>query len=255
MCRAARPREARPTSRRSPKPAASVSCVIATVLSRQRRAAGAGPGSQAPDDGVGMSCRCRPRAGSTRPRSAGACRHAHRRRWWRHADPAPEAAAGMAAAGRTAWSATTSTGRKRPRRRDAGVYAVAREELDWSMPHMSPYRRRRRRRRDGGIEGRRSSSVRATSAPPTFSSRYVTRLVPGIGDDVVALRQTQARASWPGVQPFLGAASTPGRRARGWPSKFSPGEAREVRRVSASRPASSEPSVIAPVRKPRPSGL
>ena len=45
----------------------------------------------------------------------------------------------------------------------------------------------------------------ATSAAPTFSSRYVTRLVPGIGTTSSPCASTQASASWPGVQPLSSA--------------------------------------------------
>ena len=64
---------------------------------------------------------------------------------------------------------------------------------------------RRRLRRRGRIRsgGARSSSVRLTFIAPTFSSRYLRRLVPGIGTMSSPCARTQASASCAGVQSFL----------------------------------------------------
>ena len=67
---------------------------------------------------------------------------------------------------------------------------------------------RRRPRRAGPPSASRCEVVvgqRDRRPRPTFSSRYVTRLVPGIGTTSSPCASTQASASWPGVQPFSSA--------------------------------------------------
>ena len=78
------------------------------------------------------------------------------------------------------------------------------------------------------------------------------RLVPGMGT-TPGCAMVHARASWPGVQPFAAASSCTLRTSARLAAKFSPWKRGECRRKSSAAKSSGE--VIAPVRKPRPSGL
>ena len=51
-----------------------------------------------------------------------------------------------------------------------------------------------------GLDGH-DRGVKVIAVAPTFSSRYLMRLVPGIGMMWVALCNNQARANWAGEQP------------------------------------------------------
>ena len=52
-----------------------------------------------------------------------------------------------------------------------------------------------------------SAGVRETLSAAKFSSKQLTRLVPGMGMTSSPRASTHASASWPGVQPFLAASS------------------------------------------------
>ena len=78
-------------------------------------------------------------------------------------------------------------------------------------------------RQDRRRSGASSSGVSRTSAAPRFSSRYLTRFVPGIGTTSSPWASTHARASWLGVQPFArGQLLDLLRPGRGSSAKFSP---------------------------------
>ncbi len=90
------------------------------------------------------------------------------------------------------------------------------------------------------------------SAAAAFSSRYLRRLVPGMGTMSSPWARTQASASCAGVMSFSSAISRSFATILMFASRFSPWNRGWVRLKSSS--ASSSGEAKRPERKPRPSG-
>ncbi|OLT20355.1 hypothetical protein BJF78_09480 [Pseudonocardia sp. CNS-139] len=94
--------------------------------------------------------------------------------------------------------------------------------------------------------------MRVTPSAPTFSSRYRTRLVPGIGTTSSPCPSSHASATWPAVARCPAAMSRTVATSARLRSRFSPWKRGRVLRKSS---APNVPPGSAPVSIPRPSGL
>src|SRR5918993_591517 len=100
----------------------------------------------------------------------------------------------------------------------------------------------------------RSSSVSVTLAAPALSSRYLRRLVPGMGTMSSPWASSHARASCPGVIPLPSATARTLSASSTFFWKFSSAK-RGKRALRVSFSGKSSMLLQRPVRKPRPSRL
>ena len=115
-----------------------------------------------------------------------------------------------------------------PRRQPGTLSRFYRPNSAFGLPHSASPRPRRVESRCRFAQDLRPSNF--TSSAPTFSSRYLRRLVPGIGTMSLPCASTHASASCDGVQPFARAIVSISRTRSRFFWKFSPWKRGELRR-------------------------
>ncbi len=98
-----------------------------------------------------------------------------------------------------------------------------------------------------------SGAVSFTSVAAQFSSRYLRRLVPGMGTMSSPWASSQASATCPAVARFAAASCLTFSTSFRFAARFSPWK--RGKRIIRASVAGSVPAPIAPVSRPRPSGL